>query len=197
MFTKLPLLLKIPDFKSHEEEISYGISTPEGFRGIQYLSVSTSQKEKILELIPEQYQDKFELSLMRINANVPIHTDSGTKCTINFYIEPNGYKTSFYVTNVQNPEIFRIKNQTNGAIFNPRDLTEVGSFIAEPDEVFLLDVTKPHGVTGDSSKERIAITLGSQILTYEEVLDILNMSNEVTNQKEVLLLRPERSQYGQ
>lgn len=184
MFTKLPLLLKIPDFESHQEEISYGISTPDGFRGIQYLSVSTSQKEKILSLIPEQYQDKFELSLMRINANVPIHTDSGTKCTINFYIEPNGYKTSFYVPNVENPEIFRIKNQTNGVIFNPRDLTEVSSFIAEPDEVFLLDVTKPHGVTslalaseagiGDASKERIAITLGSQILTYEEVLDIIN-----------------------
>ena len=174
MFTKLPIKLNIPDFQSHNLEISYGVDTNEGFRGIQYLSVSTSQKDKILELIPEQHRDKFELSLMRINACVPIHTDSGTKCTINFYIEPNGYKTSFYKPIVEEPRVFRIKNQTDGAIFNPEDLIEVSSFIAEPNEVFLLDVTKPHGIVGDASKERIAITLGSQILTYEEVLEIIN-----------------------
>jgi hypothetical protein len=174
-FTKINTDIKVLDFIQGQRNIGYGYDTSEGFKGLQYYSVNTPAKDSIFSIIPKNYHRHFSLALMVVNSDVAIHTDSGIFCCINFYLKPNNFKTSFYKVVNSSPTLKKIKNQTNGNIYNHEDVTEIGNFIAEPNDVYLLDVTKPHGlvrVTKDSNEDRIVLTLTTEALTYKEVLEL-------------------------
>lgn len=120
--------------------------------------------------IPLRYRSDFHLSLLKISGAVPPHTDSQVKTSINFYIEPGDYRTTFYTPE---PKAVKrqIENQTNGYIFSQEDLANRGSFIAKPGDAYLLGIDRVHDVQG--SGERTLICLGTDKYDFYEVLHML------------------------
>ena len=120
--------------------------------------------------IPLQYRSDFHLSLLKISGAVPPHTDSEVKTSINFYIEPGDYRTTFYTPE---PKAVKrqIENQTNGYIFSQEELANRGSFVAKPGDAYLLGIDRVHDVQG--SGERTLLCLGTDKHDFYKVLHML------------------------
>ena len=110
---------------------------------------------------------------------IPPHTDSGVKSCINFYINTNNEETQFFSI-INNGDTTQITNQTDGYIFNRKMLMLEDYFIAQNNEVYLLDVSKPHAIV---SKEmhinRNAITLQSTNYFFKDVYNMLLETNSI------------------
>ena len=91
------------------------------------------------------------MSLMTIDREIPPHTDSDINVSINFYIETDNCRTVYYEPKNEELNLFQIKNQTDGHIYDKNELMEIGSFVAQPMEIWILNVKKIHGV--ESIKE--------------------------------------------
>jgi len=170
MFQKLNQKFKKLEYTQKEEQISYG-------EVISYHNIHIKQGG-VLYVIPRRYREDFTVSVMRIQDAVPPHTDSEIKCTINFYIQPELCITKFYrpLESYSEPLLtYQVENQTNGFVYDKKHLVCTGNFIAQPGDAWLLDVTKIHAVDCIFPiKERIAITLGTDKHTYEEVKQMLH-----------------------
>lgn len=127
----------------------------------------------MFDIVPEKYKDCFTVTLMRINCAIPPHTDSGIKSTINIYIDTEDCVTQFYKFKTVAPDTQQVANQTDGFIFDERDLEKTNSFVAKPTQAWLLDVSQPHAVIPpDQFNERTAVAISST-LAYNVVQDIL------------------------
>ena len=144
------------------KQISYGDV-------INYYDTSVSGAD-LFSVLPEQYRADFCLSLLNITGNVPPHTDSEVKSSINFYVEPGKYVTTFYTPE---PKAVKrqIENQTTGYIFQPHELANRGSFIAHAGDAYLLGVDRVHDVKGTG--ERTVICLATDKYDFYEVLHML------------------------
>ena len=155
----------------------YGRPNDDGiFKGLRY-SKMYDISENIYDLIPIRYRSKFYPPLlMRINSNVPPHTDSGVITSINWYLSPSKCATTFYSfkTN-QNVISHKIENQTNGSIFDKSCLDIIGHFVAEPNDIWLLNVGQPHGVESLLPKLEIrtAIVWQTNEFSFNDVVDML------------------------
>lgn len=173
MFDRLNTLIEVNRWEPISTQSQFGIKVNGEFKGIHYQYAHSPEFVKIIDLIPLENQRHFCLSAMIINTVIPPHTDSDIKAAINVYIQTDNCITQFYdmgpVTNT-----YQIDSQTNGLIFDENDLIKSAGFIAKPNEVWILDVTKPHSVQPLSSfTERVAITLATNEYTYDEVCDLL------------------------
>jgi hypothetical protein len=145
-------------------------------KGLTYYRIDNSN-DHLFNYIKKPYRKHFTISLLDINIPfVSPHTDSNIQVSINFYIQTNICKTSFYKFNNTNFSERKIPNQTNGSVFDLKDLTEVDSFIAKNKQVYVLDVSQPHSVAALSitRNSRIVICLQTNFLTYQETLSVLN-----------------------
>lgn len=175
MFLKLKNNFNIGKYTLQKEQMFFG----EKGKGIGYYYVELPKKDELMSLIPKKYHKDFSITMMKVNAEIPPHTDSGIKSTINFYIETGNCLTQFYKLSTDKPKTKQVKNQSDGVIYNEDDLTRTISFMAEPGEAWLLDVTVPHSVKpGGNFKERLAIAMSS-ILCYDEVKQILTTAGQI------------------
>lgn len=166
MFQKLKQKFKNLKYDQGKEQISYGDV-------IAYYDVHLTQGG-VLSVIPFRYRNDFSVSVMQITDEVPPHTDSEIKTAINFYIQPGSYMTKFFSVK-EGATIYQVENQTNGVIFDKKDLLMCGVFIANAGDGWLLDVTEPHAVEAiKTGTSRTAITLGTDKHTYEEVKQMLH-----------------------
>lgn len=164
MFRKLKQNFKF-QYKLGKKQIDYG-------NVISYHDVELLEGG-VLNLIPLRYRNDFCISFMDISGEVTPHTDSEIKCTINFYIEPGNYMTKFYTVN-KSAAVHQIKNQTNGFMFDPKDLKHCGTFIANAGDGWVLNVAQPHSV--EPYKEvtrRTAICLATDKYDYDQVVQML------------------------
>jgi hypothetical protein len=176
-FKQLNRSIKISEYQLLETQSKFGIEVDGQFKGIHYRYADSPDFDKVYELVPKAYRQHFCLSVMMINEVIPPHTDSGIKAVINLYLKPDNCSTQFYKFKDCVPSTKQVANQTDGFIFNEDDLVKTRSFIAKPNEVWLLDVTQPHSVTplGDFT-ERVVVTMATQKYSYNEVLDIIKGS---------------------
>lgn len=174
MFQKLNKPFVISGYKPLSEQVTFGDMVDDKFKGIKYLNVDCQDYDSVIEYIPVRYRSMFCVSLMEINTLIPPHTDCDL-ATINFYVETNNYVTEFFKFKNNEPKKYRINNQTgHGFIYNKEDLLINSNFIAEPGDVYILDVTKPHSVTPlNGIKNRVAITLATATYNFNEVCDML------------------------
>jgi len=153
--------------------ISYSVGDMEvSYAGIiGYFSVN-DLKVDLFKVIPESYRSSFSVSEMKIVDSVPPHTDSDVKAVVNFYIQPNNYKTVFFGGN---SPTYQVPNQTNGQVFYRENLVELDSFVAKNGEAFCLDVTTPHALDSldDVPKERIALCLSTHDYDFDQVCNML------------------------
>jgi hypothetical protein len=172
LFCKLKQDYIVDNYIIKDRQISFGETVDGKFFGIEYLNVDT-KKQIMDDIIPNEYHKFFFITLMRINREIPPHTDSDIKTTINLYIETENCVTKFYRFKNNSPQTKQVENQSNGFIFDMEDLEETGSFISKPNEGWVLDVTQPHSVIPQSRfKERLAIAISTE-LQYDVVCDIL------------------------
>jgi hypothetical protein len=143
-----------------------------GDKGIVYHHVEFD-KFNIFDIVPKQYKDHFFVSLMCINTEIPPHTDSSIKSTINIYLKTDNCLTQFHKFKNNTVKTEQVDNQTDGFIFDESDLEKTTSFIAKPNEAWLLDVSRPHSVIPQGEfKDRMAVAISST-LQYSVVYDIL------------------------
>ena len=169
MFVKLNKKIIVSEYVKNFDVISYADA-------IKYATVTVPIVD-IYSLVPERYRDKFSLLIMEISRPISPHTDSEILSTINIYVEPDNCVTTFYDFNNDTTVTTRkLNNQTNGRLFNKEELLPVNSFIANKDEAWLLDVTKPHSVNTVDHRfvvKRKAIVLQSRYYNYEQVKEML------------------------
>jgi hypothetical protein len=182
MFAKLKNNFNIDHFVERDKIISFGLIVDEEFQGIEYKKVVSKHAFEIFNTIPAEYRRLFDIQLMKINREIPPHTDSKISCAINFFIKTKDCVTKFYNFGNSNPDQIQIENQTNGFIFNEKDLIWEGdSFTAKSGEAWVLDVTKPHSVhpVDSGNPERIAITLATKSFTFDQVCMMLRATNNL------------------
>lgn len=159
--------------ESYNEDSILSSYTVDG-KGVIIYNISGYNESQILDLIPERYRKDFIIRAIKINRNIPPHTDSYTTVGINFYMQTSDCKTTFYEP--ADPAAGkRLTVQTTGRTFSEKDLQVHGSFVAENDDVYILDITKPHSVISSNPKavDRIALTLQTERYSYEEVYNML------------------------
>lgn len=168
MFRILKRSFQNLDYAQGSKQISYGDV-------ITYYNTELA-KGDVWSTIPVGYRADFQLSLMRITDSVPPHTDSEVKTSINFYIEPGDYRTTFYTPE---PKAVKrqIENQTNGYIFQQHELANRGSFVAKPGDAYLLGVDRVHDVQG--SGERIVLCLATDKHDFDAVLNMLDKTGNI------------------
>jgi hypothetical protein len=170
MFCKLNNKIENLIYTEGKEQVSYD-------GRISYLHL-TNLNKNILEILPTKYHNLFTVSLMKINNEVPPHTDSGSKVVINFYIKAGNYKTSFYDGHAKS---YQVENQTNGKVFEKNGLTALSSFVAKDGDIYCLNVDKIHGVDCLDlvPTERIAVCISSDSFSYDEVCNMLKETNAI------------------
>ena len=143
-------------------------------QGIDYRRIWSPDAEKIYSVIPKRYWPDFHLTLMMINREIPAHTDTEIITTINLYLDAGGddVRTTFYMPAVDEPRKMQIHNQTDGYIYYKEDLIELEHFVAKPYEIWCLDVKKIHSVEGNITGVRKAVTLGTFVHKFEDVIEM-------------------------
>lgn len=179
MFKKLKHDFTFNDYTPITNRVRYGKVWQGVFYGISYDVITTESNNKLFEVIPERYRDKFVLLSMNINGHARPHTDSGILASINFYVESQNAITKFYEINSKTPITSKIENQTNGELFDPNDLKECGEFVAKDGEAFILDVTKPHSVTCTQYGIRKALVLQTKHVPFDDVCKMLEETNNL------------------
>jgi hypothetical protein len=179
MFKKLNLLHDLTFFSGALMQ-RYGGDTGHGWQGISYYSANQSVVDKVLLTLPADYRSKFNVSLMIINQmELPAHTDDNILVSVNFYIETADAITKFYkVKTGQQAKTIKLENQDDGAIFDADCLDLVGEFKANKNEVWVLDVKKPHSVSCSTNSTRTAYCLQSSEVSYEQTLNITRRIEE-------------------
>ena len=152
----------------------YGTNDNGIFEGISYYNLPDDIKSEILNsIIPDEHKHYFDVKLMIINKKeVPPHVDSGAMVAINFYLTTCGETITSFYKEIESSSINKTKidNQTDGYMIDNKNLVNNFSFVAKKDEVWILDVKKPHSVKCELSNEiRIAFNILSRDLSYESV----------------------------
>jgi hypothetical protein len=178
-FIKLKNKFIINEYSIQQLRVWYGKKDNNKFKGIWYSDVECQDKDTIFGSIPTQFRPYFTMKIMEVNTRIPPHTDSRILSTINFYIKTDNCLTQFYKFKSENPTTRQIENQTNGYLFNVEDLETADSFIAESNDAYLLDVSKPHSVIPleITNIHRSAIVLQTNRFAFDEVLEMLKETN--------------------
>lgn len=172
MFAKLNSSFKDVEYSKLDSRIKFGETINGQFKGIEYFNVDGVQF--LFDLIPPEHRDNFCVTLMRINTDVPPHTDTGINVTINLYLRTDDCITQFYKFKNANPKVNQVENQTNGFIFDENDLEKEHNFMAEDGDVWVLDVSRPHSVKSTGIlTERLGLSLATNTYSYDEVCNML------------------------
>jgi len=144
-------------------------------KGIGFYNVDNYNKDLIFSVIPERFRDEFFVREMKINYNIPPHTDSHVSATINFYVKAIDCKTNFFKKADASLGV-KMTTQTTGRTFAEESLEHAGSFIAESGDAWLLDVSSPHSVKNIGLKpvDRIALVLQSYKYNFSQLYDMLH-----------------------
>lgn len=156
-----------PDFTLRDKQIEFELNS--SGKRIQYFNVQSAFLDQFLASLGE-HSRHFYSSYVRIEADVPAHTDIVDSVSLNFYIEAGGYKTSFYKSNGGPKQTYA--DHGDGHVYLPDDLEELDSFIASPGDVYLLNGKVIHGVAAGQGTRQF-LQLSTNDLDYQQVLDIL------------------------
>jgi hypothetical protein len=98
------------------------------------------------------------------------HRDHNTTVALNFYILASADRTVFYKPNNGATSIcYHGKEDAN--VYNLDQLTETDSFIANTNDMYLLDVSSVHSVLKTTQEPRMFISYLWNHVSYEEILN--------------------------
>jgi len=171
MFRKLKHFFHNLEYTQGQEKINYSDL-------IRYYETNLTQGG-VLNILPLRYRPDFQLSLMQIEGAVPPHTDSEVKTSINFYIDPGVYMTTFYSPR-PGAKTTQVAGQTNGYVYEMPDLLNRGTFIANAGDGWVLNVSAVHGVQPVSKvTRRTALCLATDKHDFDAVIEMLTETGNV------------------
>jgi CobQ-like glutamine amidotransferase family enzyme len=138
----------------------YGEQHEDGFHGIRYQEAL--QHHALMELIRPDRRHLYAVTYMSINMPIPPHTDSGVCTVINCYGDTANAVTRFHQKQRDVVKQFKIANQTDGHIYDDKDLIIVDQFRAEPGDIYMLAVDQIHSVATQTEQERWAICFSTK-----------------------------------
>jgi hypothetical protein len=164
-FYKLNNTVDINNFEIKNYVASFNLSDDSNFKGTIYHKI-TNNNHLIDTLVPKKIKFFFQIHHLKINSEVRPHIDHGPKTSINIYLKTNNCKTTFYS--------FIDETKSKTIPLELSNLKEQDSFVANDGDIWVLDVSKPHGVIPLSNdfKERTAICLQT-IIDFETVMNFL------------------------
>ena len=185
--------------------------------GVRHNTIWTPEPEleTVYHVIPNRYWKDFQVTRMSINSLLLPHVDNDFITTINFYYDPQNYRTAFFKPkpNAQswkteedrhnnvavgmladdNVNVEELKTKMKefvaekqnmasceeityvDAVYTFDDVYEIGSFVAQPSEAYMLDVRIPHNVEplGETAGLRKAFALRTRYYDYGQVYEML------------------------
>ncbi len=107
----------------------------------------------ILELFPNKIKEACLGVTKSVITDLSAHVHTIEQCVINFYYKTNGKTTVFY--DGDHERIASDFNDDNGYYqVNEAKLTPVESFVAQDNDIWLLNSRQPHAVIKDPSRTR-------------------------------------------
>ena len=157
------------DFKILGKQIEFELDATGN--KIQYFDVASQSADAFIAAMGE-HSKHFYTSFVDVATAVPPHTDIVDKVNINFYIETGDYTTTFYTSRDGSTRL-TYADHGDGHVYNPDDLKPIDSFVAQPGDVYMLNGKVIHGVDADNRQPRKFIQVSTNVLDYEQVVDIL------------------------
>lgn len=148
----------------------YGELHEDGFHGIRYQE--SLQDHELYNIIRPERRHLWTISYMSINMPIPPHTDSGVRTVINCYGDTARAVTRFHHKQRDVVKQIQIANQTDGHIYDDKDLIIVDQFRAEPGDIYMLAVDQIHSVATQTDQERWAICFSSKQSMLEAQKDL-------------------------
>lgn len=106
---------------------------------------------------------------------VPPHIDKGRISVINLYTQVNQEKTIVYKKIRNGVKLETINGLITNESFVPEWIEEIGSFVANQWDAYLLNVNSPHSVINMTDKRRISISFSFYNTSYKELLDVYDV----------------------
>jgi len=134
-------------------------------------------KSLVIDIIPERYQHRFYIQCSRIPHGSMAHIDPDRQCAINFYVSTQGCIT----------KTFRPKSEDIGGkwksqadfIFMQNEVEEIGSYVAEDGDAYLLNTWAPHQIVPtQANTDRKMLCLSSRY-TFDEVKAMLEETGSI------------------
>lgn len=171
MFYKFTQSHDISNFTPGDEIVKWTKTVNGEEYGSFYYEINNQNVlNKAFSFVPVNLRDQFDASYMKINHSIPPHIDNEIITVINFYIYPSGCTTTFFETPDNLNPSETLENHTNGGLYDRDALTIHDQFQALYGDVFALDVSKIHEVTGPEPVNRIAICLQSASVSLEDLV---------------------------
>ena len=167
-FKKLSIAVNT-DFKVLGKQIEFELDA-EGNK-IQYFDVASRSADAFIASLGE-YSQYFYTSFVDVATNIPPHTDIVDKVNINFYIETGEYTTTFYSSRDGGKKL-TYADHGDGHVYNIDDLKPIDSFVANSGDVYILNGKVIHGVSSVNHLPRKFLQVSTNVLDYEQVIDIL------------------------
>lgn len=167
MFVKLPQIFKTTDvdWDKYKTNICTSQFYSEKRKGGGYFykvndvdKFMDLLKPNIFTIMPEIFYSEFTGSGL-----VTPHIDKGTTVALNFYIETDNSTTIFY------------EGLVPGKLYYENNVKEIGQFIAQPFDCYLLDVSKIHGVQKTTDKTRSMFSFRWDDYSFQTIVDSLRV----------------------
>ena len=133
--------------------------------------------EIVLKVIPERYRGDFVVQCSRAPNGIIPHIDPGRNTSINFYVTTSNCVTKFF--KFKTPADQRAQWRKSRESLFLKDLEFVESFVAQPGDAYLLDVSTPHSVVATKTNSDRTMVCLSSTRTFSEVLEMLKETNSV------------------
>ncbi len=162
-----------------KKQIEFATSPGKEFYGIRYYDVESPVLDSLYAMLPVEVHKDFYSSLLVINDVIPPHTDIVETAGLNCYINPGKYWTNFYL-NESGAKGINYADHGEGHIYKREELTQVGSFQANPLDVYLLNNKLIHEVTTDTLDRptREVLQLATNKYSFDEVCQMLKDIND-------------------
>ena len=157
-----------------KKQIEFATRPADKFYGIRYYDVASPILETLYNLLPEEVHGDFYSSLLVINDNIPPHTDIVETAGLNCYVQPAGYSTNMYANNLGIGGI-EYADHGEGHIYSKESLTLLGTFNADPYDIYLIDNKVIHEVSIDDFDKpvREVLQLATNKYSFDEVKEMI------------------------
>ena len=160
MFKKLPQRWQPVKPTAGNVIVQFGEQHEDGFHGIRYQE--SLQDHELYNIIRPDRRHLWTISYMSINMPIPPHTDSGVRTVINCYGDTARAITRFHQKQQDTVKQMQIANQTDGHIYDAKELIIVDQFRAEPGDIYMLAVDHIHSVATQTEQDRWAICFSTK-----------------------------------
>jgi len=190
------------DIQNQDKQKIIGYGTKSGDPAVKTFHIDTSNPkiQKIYNLFPEHARSFFDISGFNVKYPLTPHSDD-VSTSIMFYINTNGCKIQFYKMAIDNPELGLTTKELNGQdvsdlnsdnpqiyranlkaeVYRIEDVIEDGYYIANNNDAYCVDGTKPHALIVPNGQEMPTVRSFICVTTTLPFLDVVSLLRQTNS----------------